>query len=239
MGIVGQFPLASDLRRRTIRAATNPMDKSTIVSIYPKRIEERKYTIDPGLFVIQPGTYDAPALLVVEPSSWWKEIDEHQPLLEIGHSSVVVAESVIRDYCNGIVGCDMGDNMPGLFFIPGAFTEKTIKNYKNEDETVTFQMLLDETNRKQRIWFHTLVRMADSLWARSGGNPNSVSDDMKLAARELSLISREWYKDNIAMELVRCKACGHLRNPQFPICPNCRVVDNPERAKELGLTFAQ
>jgi uncharacterized OB-fold protein len=60
-----------------------------------------------------------------------------------------------------------------------------------------------------------------------------------MAARELNLVNKEWLKDAEIVELVRCKACGHLKNPLYPICPNCKSVDDPIKAKELGLTFVQ
>lgn len=243
MSVIGQFPLLSDVKRRTIRAPVNPLDKSTIVSIYPKYIVERKYTIQPGVFEIPAGTYEKPAILVVGPSSWWKEIDENQPLLEIPHSSVQIADSVVKDYCNGIHGCDMGDKMPGLFFVPGAkfnFIDNTV------DIAATTKWILEEKKaelqlayQRQVNWFKELVRQADSLWSRTNGNPLSISDDMKLAARSLNLMDKEWLKDSQIMELVRCKACGSLKNPLYPVCANCKAIDDPEKAKELGLVFAQ
>jgi hypothetical protein len=221
----------SDLKRRTIRAPVNPLDKSTIVSILPKLIEERKYTIQPGVFVIQPGSYENPSTLIVGGSSWWKEIDENQPLLEIPHSSIVVADSVVRDYCNGLIACDMADNMPGLFFIPGAITQFEIKKVHKDK--------LDAAEAKQKNWFNMLVRMADSLWAGSNGNPLTISAEMKMAAHNLNLFNKEWLKDSQVMELVRCIACGHLKNPLFPVCSNCKAISDPVKAKELGLVFAQ
>lgn len=231
MAVVGQFPLMSDFKRRTIRAPVNPLDKSTIVSILPKLIVERKHTIQPGVFEIRPGTYDNPATLVVGPSSWWKEIDENQPLLEIPHSSIVVADSVIKDYCNGLIACDMADNMPGLFFIPGEITAFEIKKIHVAK--------LDAANTKQKNWYAALVRMADALWSRSNGNPLTISDDMKLAAHSLNFINKEWLKDSQVMELVRCVACGYLKNPLYPICSNCKAISDTTKAKELGLVFAQ
>ena len=47
---VGEFPGLAQSNRRTIRAPVNPMDKSTVVSILPKHISERKATIQPGIF---------------------------------------------------------------------------------------------------------------------------------------------------------------------------------------------
>lgn len=231
MAVIGQFPLMSDFKRRTIRAPVNPLDKSTVVSIFPKYILERKYTIQPGVFEIRPGSYEKPALLVVGPSSWWKEIDENQPLLEIPHSSIQVADSIVKDYCNGVVACDMAENMPGLFYIPGEITLDVLKkSHQNE---------LDRANVKQRNWYTALVRMADALWSRSNGNPLTISDEMKMAARDLNLVNKEWLKDSQIMDLVRCVACGHLKNPNYPICSNCKAISDPVKAKELGLVFAQ
>lgn len=232
MGVVGQFPLASDLRRRTVPAPVNPLDKSTVVSIYPKHIPpEIKPTIQPGVFQIPYGTYENPGVLVVGPSSWWKELDENQPLLEIAHSSIVVADSIVKDWANGIYACDMGDNMPGLFFLPGEWTPKKLLDEKKDN--------LTEANRKQRNWFQVLVKIADSMWARTNGNPLAISDDMRLAARELNLLSKEWLIDQQIIDLVRCKACGHLGNPLYPVCSNCKAINDPAKAKELGLVFAQ
>jgi len=242
MSVVGQFPLMSDFKRRTVRAPTNPLDKSTIVSIFPKHIVERKCTIQPGLFEIMPGTYEEPSILVVGPSSWWKEIDENQPLLEIPHSSIVVADSVVKDYCNGLIACDMGDSMPGLFFVPGC--KSTMRDEPDAKTTLDWikkdhKDKLDAAAVRQKNWYVALVRMADALWSRSNGNPLAISDDMKLAARSLNFINKEWLKDSQVMELVRCQACGSLKNPLYPICSNCKAITDTVKAKELGLVFAQ
>jgi hypothetical protein len=125
----------------------------------------------------------------------------------------------------------MGDNMPGLFFIPGAQTLEAIKK-DHKDK-------LDAANQRQNNWYAALVRMADALWSRSNGNPLSISDDAKLAARSLNLVNKEWLKDSQTMELVRCAACGHLKNPLYPICSNCKSISDPAKAKELGIVFAQ
>jgi len=230
--MAGGFPLMSDIKRRTIRAPVNPLDRSTVVSIFPKNVPpEVKPTIMPGIFHIKHGTYDNPSCLVVGPSSWWKEIDENQPLLEIPQSSIVIADSIVKDWANGIPGCDMGDNMPGWFYLPGEWTAKKLKEEQ--------KALIDEANRKQRNWFATLVQMADAMWARSNGNPLTISEDMRLAARELNMVNKDWLADQQVMELVRCKACGHLKNPLYPVCPNCKSIDDPEKAMLMGLKFAQ
>jgi hypothetical protein len=63
---------------------------------------------------------------------------------------------------------------------------------------------------------------------------------MRLAARMLNLEnSKPWMKDIMTMALVHCVACGALRNPDYPVCGSCKAIVDPEKAKSLGLTFAQ
>lgn len=217
MSQVGAFPGFAERNRRTIRAPVNPIDKSTIVSIFPKMVEERKPTIQPGIFVIPPGSMEHPSLLVVGPSSWWREIDEEQPLLEIPVSSIQIADSVVKDYCNGVLACDMANIMPGLFYVAGEHDITSIKKH--------FQRQLDITNAKQKNWFTLLITMADSLWARSNGNPLAIADDMRLAAREMNQTTKDWMKDFQMIEMVRCKACGSIKNPLYPICATCHFPD--------------
>lgn len=220
---VGEFPVYN--RRQIISSPKNSMDKCTIVSIFPKLVDEVKHTIEPGRFVIPVGEYESPSTLYVGTSSWWKEIDELQPILEIPVSSVQVANAVINDYCNGIFGCDMGDRMPGLFFVLGEIDPKDLKS--------KFANKLNEMKVRQENWFAFLCMAADALWARSNGNPLAISDDMRLAARGLGR-DYPWLKDFSMSKMVSCFACGSLRNPQFPVCPSCKVVDQSHPlAKEL------
>lgn len=217
-------------KRRAVRHEANPLDKSTIVSIFPKEILETKPTIQPGTFCIPPGTYEKPSLLVIGSSSWFKEIDLDQPLLEIPISSIIVADSVVNDYCNGLLGCNMGTSMPGIFFIPGDITMgKLFKEH---------QSLLDRARERQNNWYVNLVKQADSLWARTGGNPLAIDDVMRLAARELKL-DKPWIKDFQLAQMIACVGCGNLRNPAYPICPHCKSVIDTDKAKELNLSFAK
>jgi hypothetical protein len=231
MSIVGQFPGINAFKRNVIRAPVNPLDKSTIVSIYPKEIDEIKHTISPGRFIIPPGSYEKPSVLVVGSSSWWREIDEDQPALEIPHSSIQIADSIVKDYCNGIFGCNMSDAMPGLFYVPGEFDVFLIrKQYLQE---------LNKALDRQRKWYTILVRFADSLWARSNGNPMVVSDDMRMAAKELNVhTTKDWMKEFQMVDMVRCKACGSLKNPLYPVCSSCHFPD-PDHPMTKSLVEAK
>jgi hypothetical protein len=201
------------------------MDKATIVSVFPKEINEEKVTIFPSKFHIPAGTYKEPAVVVVGPSSWWRDIDPDQPMLEIPVSAVQIAQSVIVDYCNGMLGCDMSTAMPGMFFIPG--------EYEKKDVVDRYKAQLGEAKIKQDNWYKTLIKLADALWARTNGNPLVIWDEMRLAARELGL-DKIWIRDYQNVEMVKCFACGSLRNPEFPICPVCKNVDQSHpRAKDI------
>lgn len=228
-GAVGAFPGINDWKRRTIRGPINPLDKSTVVSIFPKDIEEKKPTIQPGIFKIPAGSVDNPGILIVGPSSWWRDIDEEQPLLEIPVSSIQIADSVVRDYLNGYLACNMDTHMPGLFYVMG---DK--KNAKGESDTLAtlewikkdYKGEIEKAKVRQQAWYTLLIKMADSLWARSNGNPLAIADDMRLAAKELNLTAtKDWMKDFTMIDMVRCKACGSLKNPQFPVCAQCHFPD--------------
>lgn len=229
MANVGGFPGLADYRRRTVRGPINPMDKATIVSIFPKHIKEVKYTITPGVFELFPGSYEKPSLLVVGSSSWWREIDEEQPLLEINNGAIQVADSVVNDYCNGLVGCNMSDVMPGLFYVAGEHNITSLKK--------SYQYMLDTALANQRRWYEELINIGDAMWARSGGSPLAISDDMRLAAKELDATGKDWMQSFTMMRQERCFACGTPKNPDFPVCPSCRAID-PNHPLAAEIKFA-
>lgn len=217
MSVVGAFPGWKEMNRRTVRAPVNPLDKATVVSIFPFEITEKKVTLQPGTFTIPPGNMEKPAVLVVGPSSWWREIDPEQPLLEIPVASILIADSIVRDYCNGLLACNMADAMPGLFYIPGEWNSMNIK--------LEYTHLLNAALQKQRKWYEALVKIADVSWSRTQGNPLSINETMKAAAIELGIEDRDWLKAYQSVSMVRCFACGSMKNPAFPVCPSCRAVD--------------
>jgi hypothetical protein len=227
--MVGNAPWL-ELKRKTIRAPINPLDKATVFSIYPVVINERKITLQPGSFGLDAGSYEKPASLTVGPSSWWRELTLEEPLLEIPVSAILIAESIVRDYCNGLVECDMHENMPGIFFLPGTISVKQLQN--------DHKPILDNAARKQKNWYLKLVEQADLLWARTSGNPLAISDDMRIAARALGL-EKDWMKNYTQTSFVKCKACGMMNNEQVVVCPNCKVILDAEKFKNLGLAFAR
>lgn len=230
MAQIGGFPGIQSHLTRTVRAPVNPMDKSTIVSIFPKEINETKLTISPSRFRIEAGTYEKPAVLVVGPSSWWKMIDDQQPILEIPCGSNTVADSIVKDYANGLVGCNMTNSMPGIFWVPGEFNALTIKTKHPE--------AIELAKTKQMRFWNALIRFADTFWARTNGSPLCISDEMRLAASELGLTEqKDWMKDFSLLAKSNCKACGNPVKPGFPVCANCHAVVDVELANKLGIKF--
>lgn len=212
--------------RRTIRTVPNPIDKATIISVFPKPIKERKETTQPGVFEIAAGSEKEPSLLVVGPSSWWRDGGEDMPLIEVTNSSIQVAESIVKDYCNGFP--EINENAgPGLFFVTGEHTVDEIKE--------KYSKALKAAIEKQKNWFNNLISMADKDWAQHNGNPRAISDLSKMAAKALNLVDRAWMKTVMQAQYIACVACGNQRNPQYPICPSCNRVVDAELAKKLGI----
>jgi hypothetical protein len=218
------FPGMRALQRMPPRMPVNPLDRSTVVSVYPMEIKDIKVTLspadperDPREFIIPKGSLNNPSTLSIGSYSWWKEIDPEQPLLEIPVPSVMVADSIVKDYCNGLLACDLGIAQPGIFFVHGELSKEKIK--------LEYKQALINADKMQKAWFHRMINIADSQWARSQGNPLAISDIYRMAALELNLKDKPWIKDYQAVEMVRCAACGTLKNPQYPVCPVCRNVD--------------
>ena len=90
-------------------------------------------------------------------------------------------------------------------------------------------------NVLQTRWYEALIKLADSLWARHSGNPLAIDDRMRMAARALKR-DKVWIKDFQLTELIPCSACGHLRNPLFPVCMNCNRVVDIDLAKKIGIS---
>lgn len=209
-------------RRMQIPMEVNPLDKCTIVSAYPKRIKAEKPTIFPSRFEIAAAADNDYELLVVGPSSWWREIDEHMPLQEIPCSSFQVGSAIVNDFINALLGAKGHSQKPAVFLCLGEYNKATIKTYKDKVSGKSFDALLKEALIAQKAYFTELVRIADISWARTNGNPLAISDDARLAAEKLGLKdSKAWMGDFKALELVNCKACGSMVNPNYPICATC------------------
>lgn len=231
MSLVGGFPTMKEMMRRTVRGPVNPLDKSTIVSIYPRPIKFINVTLSPGRWYLEAGSPEHPSLLTIGPSSWFRDVGLDEPLIEIVQSSVQIAESLVKDYMNGMFACNMADSMPGLFFVPGKMTIQSIGN--------DYAGLLSEAIAKQLNYYRTLVKFGDALWARSNGNPLAIQDEMRMAAKALGAQDKDWMKDHAAVGMVPCFACGEFKHPDYAICKACHSIDPSHPKAKLIIRYDQ
>lgn len=226
MALVGQF---NDNRRNTHRAPVNPNDKCTVFNLLPQVIEVNNPTLQPGRFRIEPGSIDSPSRLVVGASSWWRDFDPEQPLLEIPVGAPLVAASIVEDYVQGMFGCDMGEKRPGLFYVVG---DVSVSELKSKHKAVYEQAVT-----RQKNWYNELISRADIQWARTNGNPLSISYHSRLASKEMQ-VERAWAGESSKLDLTPCPACGNLRNAAFPVCTSCKTIVDVAKYKSLGLAMS-
>lgn len=220
-------------KRMTPTGRKNPLDRTTIVSVFPAKVIEKKETLSPSVWTIDKPADNDFALLVVDGASWWKFQGEDQAFLEIQVNSIDLAESIIVDYFNGFFGCNMADKMPGVFYIPGEYDKTTIQFAKGING-LGFHDLLEAAKIKQDNWFKEIVQMADIDWARTNGNPLSISDFSRMGAQHLKL-QKPWMQDYQAFQLDACPACGQLTNLLYPVCKHCHHIHDKKKAAELGI----
>lgn len=220
------------------RRQKNPLDKCTLVSVYPRPITDFKPTVMLSTLTIAGADNDDFSILIIDGGGWLKEMDEGMPHLEIPVTSMQQGDSFIRDHCNGLLGYIPEVSAPGLFLCLGAFDKLTILKYVDPLNGKNFKTLIEEARARQKRWFHEIVQIADVDWSRTGGNVRSVNDLQKMAAEQLNLKEKPWLADFTTINKSNCPACGMLVNPAFPVCPTCKAIVNPERAKELGIQFA-
>lgn len=214
----------SERNLNRIPSRKDPRDKSTIFSIYPKRVDEYKVSVFPSHFNIPAGSMEKPSSLVIGTGSWWKDIPESNQLVEVTHNSLEMAESVINDYVIGLLGYTP-EAKPGLFYVPEEITvTEALKKYKHDFETAL---------QRQKNWYLRLVNFADQIWSKTP-NPAAIGDDMRLAARELGL-EKDWLNNYTIAAMSKCPACGTPRDTNFPVCSSCHMIVDPEKFKALGI----
>ncbi len=211
----------------------NPMDVSTIVSIVPRKenkpIEIIKHTLTPGVFKVPSGSYENPGILHVGSSYWLRDIDPKQPFIQVTSHSIIIAESIVKDYTGAVFG-RTADAKPGMFHVNGKLTAAEIKT-QHKDK-------LDKAKTQQENWFKNLVKAADAMYARTNGNPLSIGDNEILAAQSLGITDRPWLMIHKHYEKLPCKACGQYNNASIIVCPNCKVILDEKAFAAAGLKFA-
>lgn len=229
-----------NIGKRTINLLPkNPMDKTTIVSIYPREVVDIKPTLFPARFVIPAAPIDSFSLFIVEGASYFipSQIAK-QPPTEVQVNSMMLAESILRDSIPSM-NLVSATHRPGIFAIPGEYNRITILKYTHADGR-KFQDLLEAAKEWQQAYWTDIMNEADYFWSSSNGNPKAIPDDAKLAAKILGMEkTKPWMNNVVASELTNCVACGEMINPKFPVCKFCNRVIDQKKYDELGLSVAK
>ncbi len=226
------------------------MSVSTVVSIYPRELVEKKPSVEPNEYTIPAciskdgqGYPDIPpATLLVHDATtrFYKGFNEWIP-------AVVPSDELAKDLVNAFFSSNIDITNdpehpigPGLFYVTGAYDrEDKIKKEgfdKNKSSVwiqTEYKDELANCQKGQDQWFQLLVRRADTEYLRSR-NSRSVSDVHRFAARRLG-VERDWTKDITLAAINKCPACRQQIDPLALICPICKFEVNPlELAKLRG-----
>lgn len=204
-------------------------DVSTVVSILPVPINEKKPGLNPGQFDMRPANDKDFQLLVIERCHHPVYIDETRPRLIVPDPSDIVAESIVTDYKVAMVGFQAGECEPGLGWVPGEY---------NNDENgkkafaIEHSELLEDLHRLQLGWFRRLLEIADDDWSRYKQH-KFITPLQRIAAEALGQTNREWLLSHrIEEAMSKCKFCFTQVHPLAIICHSCRGVLDPKRFKE-------
>lgn len=203
------------------------MAKATIVSIYPKDINERKPGIHPGQFIIPAAKLGEFSSLIVDDAFFWIDFaePERKPIKQIV-DGFKLATAVVEDFCRNIPGYRIGENYkasPGMFVIAEAVTPVVIaQSYKPQ---------LAEALVNQNNWFKQLVTEADDTWEKTRTH-RAISSLQRLAAKNLGL-EKEWIVETVSDKGIKfCPACRTRVHPDAVVCSSCQcILDEDKYAK--------
>ena len=132
-------------------------DLSSVVSIVPFPIREKKPSLLPAEYYIpaaKPGDFE---VLHVERAHVILQIIEERTI-RLPVLSEDIANSIVKDYCNGFLARIAGEAEPGLF---------VVSNWPTKQEVAAlYQAELKAANDKQNYWFKRLVELADDNWGK-------------------------------------------------------------------------
>lgn len=210
-------------------------DISTVVSILPIPVDEKKPGLVPGSFIIRPvkDPKRDVEILHVGRSMFPVYIDENRPALIVPEPSNNVCASIVRDFKTPLPGYEAGKAEPGIFWVPGVYEKKDIER-ELKDELLIARNL-------QHAWFLNLVAIADDDWAKVRMR-RIISGLQRVACRCLGL-EREWNLDREVelaanVDMIQCKFCRSSVHSDAIICPQCTGILDMDRARKEYRTVA-
>lgn len=215
-------------------------DYSTVVSILPIALVEKKPGLHPGEFRVGAAVAGGFELLLVSRCQHRVYLDETRPVLIVPDPSDMVANSICLDWKSGCAGYNPHESCePGLDWVDGNYVLNEDDRPDDKLKSVfraEYGSLLKEMEEKQNRWFTWLIGEADDLWGKFHAH-KFITPLQKAAAVRLGVKNRDWQieqevRDNLG--LVKCRFCFAEIHPQAIVCPSCTGVLDAERyAKEF------
>lgn len=201
---------------------------ATIVSLVPFPIKEFKPGMQPGNFNLEPAPDGGFTVLLVKKCKHGVYLDENRPVLVVPTAPEEVAQAVCFDYKKGQLGVQFDVAEPGLFWVPGDYTDpKMLPALKAE-----FAAEFREAEKKQIEWFKALVAQADDSWAKYRMR-GIISILQRVAAQRLKL-NREWLLEGeVEAALSECPVCYEKVNPRAILCRSCNAVLNQKEYDKI------
>jgi hypothetical protein len=211
-------------------------DVSTVVSLLPVKIMERKPGLIPGFFAL-PAVADPRTdieVLLVQRAFFPVYIDENRPSLIVPEPSDRVCAAIVRDYKVGLTCYDPDVAEPGLFWSPGKFTKA--------QALTELGPAIDQARDLQDMWFQRLVEQADDYWQKYHAR-RMVSSLQRRACAYLGL-QRDWnIVDELAaqidVDLGPCKFCRSMIHREAFVCPMCSGILDRAKARDAGYITAE
>jgi hypothetical protein len=200
-------------------------DISSVISILPVTLREKKPGLIPGEYII-PGVKDPNkecSVLLVSRARFPVYIDENRPALVVPEPSDRVAAAICRDFVVSIDGYSVGVAEPGLFWASGVYEKETAQDILVEEFGIARKLQLE--------WFKALISIADDNWSQYQTR-KMISGLQRLVCSILGL-EREW---NLDIEVdkantMTCKFCRAMIHPDSVMCMHCRGILNMEKFK--------
>src|SRR5574341_691308 len=224
------------------------MSVATIVSIYPKLINEKKSShMEPAEITIPACEKDGAAYPDFNPFTipiYYAITSIYQmegKWIRFPVPAYDYAKSIVDDFfrSNIEVVPDFESPVgPGIFAIDEAYARAEVIKENGYDVKsaaawvkTNYASELKRAERGQDRWFQILVNRADADFSKNR-NYRAISDLHRFAAKKLG-IERDWTKDITLQAIFKCPACRLSIDPLSLICPNCKCVVKPEELKKL------
>jgi len=205
---------------------------ATLISLLPFDLVEAKPGLNPNEYIIKKSEDNKIGLTIIPNNIFY--LINPDPLadakdtrnIKVPVPAIEVAQSIINDYVNALLGVNPPEAVPGLVAVSGDYTDKKEVGIKFMKE-----IMFARTN--QNNWFRNLVDMADDSWSKTH-SPISISDLQRFACRSLEL-KRDWLNPLPSEQVEKCPVCKNPINLGALKCVACNHILNKVEYDKLML----